>query len=103
VDSTGIRPSASNHARSDRGGGDLLDKPFGAEDGGEFGLEDLERDLTLVLQVLGQIDGGHPALPELALDPVAVGDGGADSGLVHAHWGMTSATNTSLWRSTKVK
>ena len=32
-----------------------------------------------VAQVLGKIDGGHPALAELALDPIAVGEGGCET------------------------
>ena len=55
-----------------RGGGNLLDEPLGAEDGGEFGLEYLDRHLAMVLQVLGQIDRGHAAGAEFPLDPVAV-------------------------------
>ena len=57
------------------GGLDLDDEAFGAEDGGEFGFEDLDRDLAIVLQVLGEIDGRHAALAELAEDAVAVGEG----------------------------
>ena len=52
---------------------DLLHEPLGAEHGGEFGLQHLERDLALVLEVLGEIHGRHAALPELALDAVAIG------------------------------
>jgi len=37
----------------------------------QLGLQDLERDLPLVLQVVGQVDGRHPALAELPQDPVA--------------------------------
>ncbi len=57
---------------------DLVHEPLGAEDGGEFGLEHLDRDLALVLEVLGEVDGGHAALAELALDRVAVGQGGPE-------------------------
>lgn len=52
-----------------RSGLDLLDEPFGIEHraprparGGHF-----HRDLVIVLPVLGQVDGGHAALAELAL------------------------------------
>ncbi len=62
-----------------RGGRDLLDEPLGAEDGGELGLEDLERHLALVLEVLGQVHRGHAALAQLALDAVAVGQGGGEA------------------------
>ena len=63
-----------------RGGGlDLHHEPLGAEHGGELGLQDLERDLAVVLEVLGEVDGGHAALAELALDAVAVGEGGGEA------------------------
>ena len=39
---------------------------------GELGVQHLERDRPVVPQVLGQEDGGHPAPPELALEPVAI-------------------------------
>jgi len=54
------------------GGGDLLHEPLGAQDRGEVGFQDLERDLALVPEVLGEIDRGHAALAQLALQPVAV-------------------------------
>ena len=50
--------------------------PLGAEHGGKLGAQDLEGDLALVLEILGQVDGGHAALAQLALDAVAVGEGG---------------------------
>ena len=40
----------------------------------ELGVEDLDGDLAAVLQVLGEVDGGHAALAELALDAVAVAE-----------------------------
>ena len=38
----------------------------------ELGAEHLDRDLAVVLEVLGEVDRGHAAPAELALDPVAV-------------------------------
>ena len=38
----------------------------------ELGTQHLERDLAVVLRSCGQVHRGHPALAELALDPVAV-------------------------------
>ncbi len=55
------------------GGLDLDHEAVGAEDGGELGLEDLDGDLAVVLEVVGEVDGGHAAGPKLALDAVAVG------------------------------
>ncbi len=55
------------------GGLDLLDEPVGAQHRREFRLQDLERDLAVVLEILGQEHRGHPTCAELALDAVAVG------------------------------
>ena len=52
---------------------DLGQEPLGADDGGELGPEQLEGDLPVVPEVLGQEDRGHAAGADLALDPVAVG------------------------------
>ena len=62
-----------------RGGLDLHHEALGADDGGELGLQDLERHLAVVLEVLGQVDGGHAPLAQLPLDAVAVGEGGDQS------------------------
>ena len=40
------------------------------------GLRTLMRDLAVVLEVLREVDGRHAARAELALDAVAVGEGG---------------------------
>ena len=53
---------------------DLAGEPLAAERGGELGAEDLHGDLAVVLEVLGEVDGGHAAGAELALDAVAVGE-----------------------------
>ena len=38
------------------------------------GLQHLERDFAIVLQVVREVHGRHAAVPELALDAVAVGE-----------------------------
>ena len=48
--------------------------------GGELGPEHLDGDLAVVLEVVGEVDRGHAARAELALDAVAVREGGAQSG-----------------------
>lgn len=53
-------------------GADLLQKPLGAQHRGEFRAQHLERDLAVVAQVVGEVDGGHPAGADLALDPVPI-------------------------------
>ena len=47
----------------------------------EFGLQDLERDFPLVLQVLGEMHGGHAAGAELTLDAVPIGEGIGEPGM----------------------
>ena len=54
-----------------RGGLDLSQEALGPDYGCQFGLQDLERDFTLVLEVVGEVDGRHAAFAELALDVVA--------------------------------
>ena len=66
---------------------DLLHEPFGPEDGGEFGAQHLHRNLAVVLQVLGEVDGRHAAFAQMALDPVAVGEGGGEAGRDLSHGG----------------
>jgi hypothetical protein len=45
---------------------------------GELRPQDLDGDPAIVLQVQREIDGGHAARAELALDAVAVGQGGGE-------------------------
>ena len=59
---------------------DLGQEALAAEDGGELGVEDLDRDLAAVLQVLGEIDRGHAALAQLAHEAIAVGQGRREAG-----------------------
>ncbi len=54
---------------------DLPEKPLGSEGGGQLGMQDLERDEPVVLDVAGQVDGRHPAATELPLEGVAVLEG----------------------------
>ena len=69
-------------------GGDLdfPEEPIGPERRGQFRPEDLDRHLAVVLQVLGQIDGGHPALAQFALEPEVVRQGGGDAVELGGHW-----------------
>jgi hypothetical protein len=68
------------------GGLDLREEPLRAHDGRQLRLEDLERDPPLVFDVVGEVDGGHPALAELPLYSVAPLQGlveALDRGLTH--------------------
>jgi hypothetical protein len=66
-----------------RGDLDLAEEAIGPDDRGKFGVQYLQRDLAVMLDVLGQIDGGHATttnLPLEAVDPAygrsnAIGDG----------------------------
>src|SRR5690349_25087421 len=59
-------------------GPDLGEEPVGTDNGGKLGAQDLDGDFPVVPQVLGEIDGGHPALPELAVDGIAAGQGASE-------------------------
>ena len=48
-------------------------------------VEDLDRDPAAELLVLGEVDVGHPAGPELALDPVAPVEEGVDERVAYRH------------------
>ena len=62
-----------------RRGLDLGQEPLGAEDGAQLRPQHLERDLPVVPQVVGEVDGGHAALPQLPLEAVAVGEGAGEA------------------------
>ena len=51
---------------------DLALEALGTERGGELGMEHLEGDRPVVPEITGEIDGGHAAAPELALEAVAL-------------------------------
>lgn len=58
-----------------RGGLDFDHEAVGAEHRGKFRLEELQRDLAIVLEIVAEIDGRHAALAEVALDPISAGEG----------------------------
>jgi hypothetical protein len=41
----------------------------------DFGVEHLEGDYPFVLEIVRQVDRGHAAAPELALEAVTIGEG----------------------------
>jgi hypothetical protein len=51
---------------------DLAQEAVGAEAGSQLGMQDLDRDLPAVPQVLGEEHRGHAAAADLRLDGVAV-------------------------------
>jgi hypothetical protein len=64
---------------------DLAEEAVGTEDGGQLGPKDLEGDRAVVLEVLGEIDRGHAAAAQLALERVAIGEGRGQAVEVRAH------------------
>ena len=54
---------------------DLAQEALAADRRGNLRLQDLDRDLPPVLDVVGQVDGGHAAGADLGLDAVAIGRG----------------------------
>jgi hypothetical protein len=57
---------------------DLLEESLRSERGGQLGPQDLEGDGPVVPQVVGEVYRGHAAAAELALDAVAIGQGGRE-------------------------
>ncbi len=55
---------------------DLGEEPLAAERRAELGMEDLDGDVAVVLQVVREIHGRHAAGAELALDAIALGECG---------------------------
>ena len=55
---------------------DLCQEAFGSDYSSSFRLQDLQRHFALVLQVVGQVDCGHPTLTQLSLDGVPMLEGG---------------------------
>ena len=53
------------------GGLNLCQEPFSSYYSSRLGLEHLERDLPLVLEVIREVHRSHPALTEFTLDAVA--------------------------------
>jgi hypothetical protein len=53
---------------------DLAEEALGADDRGELGTQHLDRDLASMLEIFGEVDRGHAALADLALDSIATGE-----------------------------
>src|SRR5690242_14711107 len=66
----------------------LGQEPLGADDGGKLGPEHLEGHPPCMTDVLGQIHGRHPACADLALEAIAVRQGGLEPAQQFGHGGM---------------
>jgi hypothetical protein len=64
--------------------GDLhfAEEPVGTEGGGQLRPHDLDGHLAIVLPILGEIDGRHPALAQHPLQVVALSECPSDPGEV---------------------
>ena len=49
---------------------DLALEPLGAQDRRQLGMQHLQGDRPVVLQVVGQVDRGHAPAPELSLERI---------------------------------
>ena len=54
---------------------DLVQEPVGADDGRQVRLQHLEGDAAVMTLVVSEVDGGHAAHTELALDAIAARQG----------------------------
>jgi hypothetical protein len=57
-----------------------VDEPLAADHRRKLRLQDLQRHLAVVLDILREIDCRHPAFAESAFDLVAVAQGSRESG-----------------------
>src|SRR5712692_7302031 len=55
---------------------DLAAEPLRTQCRGEFGMEDLQGDRAVVLEISCEVDRRHPPAAELALERVAAAEGG---------------------------
>ncbi len=67
---------------------DLLEKALGPEGYGQFRPQDLDGYLAVMLPVLRQVDGRHPATTELTLERVTVTQSIIDALDIRGHGGL---------------
>src|SRR2546423_1863621 len=82
---------------------DLLYEPLGAEHGGQLRLEELDGDFSVVLQIVREIDGRHPAFAELAFDLVPAGECGVEAFSLARHQTNMRPESLSSQTSARVK
>src|SRR5262245_51273079 len=68
-----------------RGELDLLQKPLGPQHRGELRMQDLDRHVAAMPDVLGEIHGRHTALAELADQAVTIGESTGKPGVDRGH------------------
>jgi hypothetical protein len=57
---------------------DLPEKAVGTEGGDELLAQELDGNQSAVLEVVGEVDGGHSTAAQLPLETVAVDEGGLE-------------------------
>jgi len=57
------------------GDGNFPEKAPRPECGGELAAQDLESNRAAMLEIVSEVDNGHPAAAQLALDSIAVAEG----------------------------
>jgi hypothetical protein len=72
----------------------LPQKATGPDRRAEFRLQHLQRDLTIVPKVVGEVDDRHPADAEFALDAEAIGEHGARRQVGHT---ASMRSRTEVW------
>ena len=72
VDGTGVVQRQDMRVLQPGGDRNLAEEAIASERGRQLGVQDLDRDWAVVLQVLGEEDRGHPAPAKLPLDGVVL-------------------------------
>ena len=73
-----------------RGDLNFREETLGSDNGSQFRPQDLEGHLAAVLDVVGEVDLGHPAFTYLTLDGVAAFEGGVQAGDGVRHGGQNA-------------
>ena len=68
---------------------DFPEESLGSQCGSELRPKNFDGQPTVMLQIMGEIDRGHAATPELALDRVLVAQGGSEPREVVSQGGFT--------------
>ncbi len=74
-----------------RSGSDLSEESRSVDRGSGFGAQNLERDLPSMLDVVGEVDGRHPASPKLAFDSISTVERNVEAGDSVWHFGRNVA------------
>ena len=62
-----------------RRGADFAQEPFAAKRRTQVGVQHLDGDIALVLEIVREVHGGHAAGAEFAVEAVAIGQRGGEA------------------------